>query len=82
MGFPEPGNDLALRGAVKYMSSCQESEISGLEVRGFDKHFPELYHCGDVCGVYIKVSCFSAKFAQEENDNILHLNKFPVTLHI
>lgn len=35
-----------------------------------------------VCVLYSKGSCFSAEFAQEENDNILHLNKFPVKLHI
>lgn len=39
MSFSEPGNDLALREAVKYMPSCQKSESNGLEVGGFDKHF-------------------------------------------
>lgn len=39
VGFPEPGNDLALREAVQYMPSCRESENNGLKVGGFDKHF-------------------------------------------
>ena len=51
MGFSEPENDLALREAIKYMSSCQNSENNGVEVGGFDKSFLSLAIVL-VCGWY------------------------------